>query len=96
MARKTININALVSKANQMLKSSADNALAERQGIISFISDMLMETGNYHGFKFLVAEQMASNSIRPGINYLNGMPHPDVIKRFENTDATRIEFFVRN
>jgi hypothetical protein len=51
--RKTIQVDALKAMANDMLARSADDMTDGRIAIAIFISDVLMTTGNYHGYNHL-------------------------------------------
>ena len=88
--RKTIAIVELVKTVNEMLKSSAPEAAAVRQGMMLVLEETLHRSGNYRGFRYLLAEEVAG---RPGINYLNGLPHPDLAVRFADTDRTRVAYY---
>lgn len=51
--RKTIEVQALVDKVNAFMKNSDDSQTGERLALHSFLSDILMKTGNYHGYNYL-------------------------------------------
>jgi hypothetical protein len=51
--RKTIEVAALIDKANTFFELSPDNQAAERQGVATFLGNVLHETGNYAGFMYL-------------------------------------------
>ena len=91
MARKTQTMDEIVARANQYLRITDANMHERRQGVIDFVTGLLMQTGNYRGFGYLQASEVANGA--GGINYVNGLPHPDTVERFANTDCTRVRIF---
>lgn len=89
--RKTFNVSDLVDTVNQMLVESKADAQERRQGAMNVLEQVLHSTGNYKGFRYLLADEIAEG--QPGVNYLNGVPHPDPELRFANTDRTRVVYF---
>ena len=89
--RKTIKVAELVEVVNEMLLNSTADAIDYRQGMIAMISDVLHRTGNYNGFRYLTSGEV--KCCPPGINYVDGMPHPDEEARFKGTDSTRVQYF---
>jgi hypothetical protein len=89
MARKTFEVETLKNQINHMLATSEHYDSGFRQGLALLLENVLHETGNYKGYRYLLEGQCPG---RPGVNYLDGLPHPDYKKRFENTDDTRVEF----
>ena len=87
--RKTIEVSKVVEYSNHLLRHTQTTE-EQRIGVIKLTEQMLRETGNYKGFRYLTAEEVAG---RPGINYINGQPAEDLKQRFDNTDPTRIQFF---
>ena len=53
MARKTIDVQRLKERANVMLANSADDMHEGRIAIALLLEWVLMDTGNYHGFRYL-------------------------------------------
>lgn len=51
-ARKTISVEALTQKINYRIANSPAERSAERLELASFLSNILHETGNYHGYNF--------------------------------------------
>ncbi len=92
MPRKTIEVQKLVDYANMQLKDSV-TAQGHREGICTMIEQVLMETGNYGGFRFLTSDEVPYKH-RPGVHYEAGqpLPYPD---RFFNTDETRRQYFLK-
>jgi hypothetical protein len=56
MARKTTDVTAVKENANRLLANSSDNRQDFRNGVIALVETVLLETGNYHGFKYLPSE----------------------------------------
>ncbi len=90
MTRNTQTIDEIVARANEYLRITDADMRGRRQGVIDLVTGLLMQTGNYRGFSYLLETDVA-NGIG-GINYADGVPHPNVLERFANTDATRIRF----
>lgn len=96
MARKTVEVERLRKFVNNFCRSSEAADVQMRQGMTFMLEEVLHETGNYRGFRYLLDTEVPPGS-RPGVNYAdNGfgarIPHPDYNLRFDNTDDTRIEF----
>lgn len=89
--RKTFNVSDLVDTVNQMLVESKADAQERRQGAMNVLEQVLHITGNYRGFRYLLADEITEG--QPGVNYVNGLPHPDPEQRFANTDRTRVMYF---
>lgn len=89
-SRKTIKVSELVEIVNDICKRSAPEFVDVRQGAMNTLEAALMRAGNYHGFCFLRYDETIG---KPGVQTVNGMPHPDFAKRFENTDKTRVMYF---
>lgn len=87
--RKTVTIEFLVNMTNDICKDSAADRKDVRQGAMNLLETALHSTGNYSGFKYLhtVADGL------PGVNYKDGHPM-DYPERFENTDRTRVHYFL--
>jgi hypothetical protein len=52
MSRKTISVEKVKSKANNLL-SNPDVIMEEKLGVITMIESILHETDNYRGFMYL-------------------------------------------
>ena len=96
MARKTFNVSELVDLVNGICKDSDATRADVRQGAMNVLEQVLHQSGNYSGFRYLWADEIANGA--PGVNYIvndNGVqvPHPDYEKRFANTDRTRVMYF---
>ena len=88
-ARKTIEVSKFVEYANHLLSHGLTTE-EQRIGVIKLTEQMLHETSNYRGFRYLTENEVIG---RPGINYIDGQPVADLKQRFANTDPTRIQFF---
>lgn len=87
--RKTISVSELTDLVNLLIKASAPDRADVRQGAMNVLEAVLHKTGNYKGFRYLLKGECEGN---PGVNYLNGVPHPDVNSRFKDTDRTRVQY----
>lgn len=71
MARKTIRVADVADKINAMIAATADDMTRERQALAGALESILLDTGNYHGFRYLPSEylpadqQTAENVLRP-------------------------------
>lgn len=59
---KTIEIAAIRDKANKVFRDSGDEFKTGRASIKLFVDDILMQTGNYKGFRYLSAEETGGKS----------------------------------
>ena len=77
-----------------MLLNSSDSDRYARDTMITFIENILMETGNYKGFRYLIEEDMAKSEygIVPGRHFTTGI---DLTydQQFNDTDCTRVQYF---
>ena len=89
MARKTINVDELRDKTNEMLAKSTCSPDI-RRGMISILEYVLHETGRYSGFRYLTEQEVPDMHL-PGIRYDgdNILPFPE---RFDFTDSTRVSY----
>jgi hypothetical protein len=90
MGRKTINVKAMVKYANWQLKQSVTNQ-EHRRGIQTMVEQLLMESSNYRGFRYLKQDEVPEGH-PPGIQMTEEgkmLPYPD---RFEGTDDSRVEY----
>lgn len=89
--RTTFDVALLVKSVNGMLAQSPAVSGAVRQGAMQVLEEVLHATGNYRGFRYLTADEVADGA--PGINTVSGQIHPDPVLRFANTDNTRVHYF---
>lgn len=91
MARKTVDVKALVESFNTVFAQSTCDKLI-RKGQIIVIENILMTTNNYKGFRYLLQNEVPAGEL-PGVRHdVRGILPPDM--RFENTDDTRVMYFV--
>ena len=86
-----LSVQFIVEHANQILRNSDADRVKQREGVQTLVESILHDSDNYKGFRYLLADEVADGV--PGINYLDGVPHPDYEKRFANTDRTRVMYF---
>lgn len=93
MKRKTIPVTEVVDMVNEMLKLSEASRVDIRQGAINVLEQVLFNTRNYHGFRYLMKNEVISGN--PGVNQddSTGEPCLDYGARFANTDSTRVHYF---
>ena len=71
-ARKTVEVAAVRDRINNMIASSPDSYVAQREALALALECVLMDTGNYRGFSFLgseylpAEEQTLDNVLRDG------------------------------
>lgn len=89
MARKTVTVEFLINMTNDICKNSAADRKDIRQGAMNLLETVLHSTGNYKGFRYLLAHEVADGV--PGVNYVDGhiIDYP---ARFANTDRTRVQY----
>lgn len=93
MARKTVSIEKLVAMANAILADSEESASERRVGVMNLLEGMLHDAKAYSGFRYLSTGECTG---MPGINKSKEGPdghEVDYIKRFANTDRTRVRYF---
>ena len=59
MSRKTISVEKIKNKANELL-ANPDIIMEEKLGVITMIEFVLHETDNYNGFMYLILEENGS------------------------------------
>jgi hypothetical protein len=94
MAKLSKTMLQCFNNTNAVLKYDMDS-WEYRQGMISVINLILMDNRAYKGYRYLTINEVPAGQL-PGINLLNGEPHPDYEKRFANTDATRREYILKD
>jgi len=93
MSRKTFDVEEFKDKVNGMLVNSLDDFQDGRIAMITLVENVLMESGNYGGFRYLDANEMKdSDGTTVGINEVDGEILP-MDERFEGTDYTRVKYF---
>jgi hypothetical protein len=89
MAKTTIRVRDLVEKVNRMLSLSTCGAEG-REALVSVISSVLHETGNYAGFRYLDEGEVPQGHL-PGIVR---KPSPCGDDTVSFPDDTRVEFYL--
>ena len=94
-SRKTINVENVKGMANRALEASMRWSAEEakyvdvdrywRQGVMTMIEQVLMDSDNYKGFCYLDINEVPQES-KPGIRR-------EKEDQFENTDNTRVRYF---
>ena len=90
MARKTFNVDDFRQKANISLFTSPPDEASCRTAVIVMLESVLMETGNYKGYRYLGQDELPAGSL-PGIN--KPLEELSIEERFANTDTTRRYYF---
>ena len=88
--RKTVAVSELITMVNSICKDSQSDRSDVRQGAMNVLESVLHSTGNYKGFRYLLAGECGG---APGVIYEGNMPHPDIELRFKGTDRTRVEYY---
>ena len=109
MARKTINVEKVKGMANRALEASmrwcdeeakyVDVDRYWRQGVMLMVEQVLMDSDNYKGFRYLREDEVPEKAL-PGIRetesgFGKSIEELEDIQfgRFENTDNTRVRYF---
>ena len=58
MARKTIEVAKVKDLINGMLANSTDDHVEGRRALALALESVLLETDNYHGFRYLASEYL--------------------------------------
>lgn len=88
MARKTVKVETVVGYVNSMLQHSFGSCTTdERMGMIDVLEQILHDTGNYKGYRYLTQDEVPAGE-KPGIYYAGDMPAP-YPERFKDTDHSR-------
>lgn len=67
MARKTVPVAAITARVNAMMAAPGSGS-APRAALAVFLETVLMDTGNYHGFRYLQSEYLPAEEQ----DYANG------------------------
>lgn len=90
--RKTVKIADMVKDANEKFAtmidfSSSDGGKHYRKFLFYYITDLLMKTENYNGFRYLTKSEVPFG-VKPGIRWSeDGTPD------FTDTDSSRVAIF---
>ena len=87
--RTTYDVAKLKGKINDVLLNSADKEKDARETLTALIESILMETGNYKGFRYLSVKDMegSQNGISVGVIWDGDKP------TWERADHTRVHYF---
>ena len=93
-ARKTINVASIIESINDQLANSVQSK-DFRFGQIIIAEDLLHETGNYQGFRYLHKHEVPAGHL-PGIVFKDTIEQTPIEVRFAlgTVDPTRIKFFI--
>ena len=86
MAKKTVQIEALKTRANHFFLHSGDSFRGERKGMQSLVESFLHDCGAYKGFNYLSADQS-----KPGHSV--GIIFDAVDGKHQYPDDSRIIFY---
>ena len=97
--RKTIAVESIKNRVNSMLLNTSDfdSDRHARNLMISFIENVLLETGNYNGYRYLTEQDMFKSEygVIPGRYVPTGVDLSELTldQQFANTDCTRVQYF---
>lgn len=97
--RSTYDVEALKIKINDVLLNSVDDYKYGRDAVRLVLEQVLLETGNYKGYRSLCQTDMlkSKNGTTYGIdeNYIDGNERDENgnLLKFKNTDHTRVRYF---
>lgn len=94
--RKTINIESVRVLVNQMLRDSHQSDhlcdksdISFREGAISVLEEILHDSGNYRGFRYLTEDEVFKDCL-PGVRRGEDLSYEE---KFNNTDETRRYYY---
>lgn len=82
--RKTIDVATIKEKANAFFANSDNSCADSRRALQGFVSNILMDSGNYKGFNYL-----CEGDVKPGLSFGKSWADGDVVFH----DESRIFFF---
>jgi hypothetical protein len=88
--RKTIEINNIKEKINGIILNSEDNQKEVRESLGLLLEEILMETNNYKGFKYLTKKDMELSYSGTTVGINDDQKGKTL---FEGTDSTRIYYY---
>lgn len=86
--RKTVSVESVRETANNMFRTGVGSSEL-RLGVIVLLEEILHQTGNYNGFRYLFEDEVPEHCL-PGINSGDGKSAEE---KFANTDGTRRFYF---
>ncbi len=93
--RKTIKIEVLLNRFNEFILHSKDDLSQSRETLSIQLERVLIEAGNYRGFRYLDKQDMKQSyeGTSVGINIDDtGKPLDDYSERYQDTDITRVQY----
>ena len=94
--RKTINVESVRTFVNRMLRDSHQSDHLDgksdtsfREGAISVLEEILHDSGNYKGFRYLTQDEVFNDCL-PGVHRGEGLSYEE---KFNNTDGTRRYYY---
>lgn len=91
MSRKTILVNDVKDKINLILATDQNNDNTTRRNLIAHLVNILMDTGNYKGFRHLDINEIPAGH-NPGIRFGENGEMLSYEERFKNTDNSRVMY----
>ena len=92
MSKKTIQVEVLRNRINNTMKTDI-GPHEGRQSLLCLLEDILHETGNYRGYRYLTEKEVLLNA-RPGIRTTNLSGNElEYSDKFYCTDSTRVEYY---
>lgn len=86
--RKTVKVKEIIDNINEQLANSPDYYKEIRKGLMIVAEDILFSSNNYCGFGYL-ADFDVPEGFSCGVRNVEGLPN------FENTDGTRVKYYVK-
>ncbi len=93
MATKTFKVNQLIVNTNKILASHTETPDFAK-GLIIMLEDILHQTGNYNGFRYLTIDEVPDSCL-PGIHWIKNKQQQNLAPtpKFTLTDSTRVHYF---
>jgi hypothetical protein len=88
--RKTIAVSSVKEKINGIILNSEDNQKEVRESLGLLLEEILMETKNYKGFKYLTKKDMELSYSGTTVGINDDQKDKTL---FEGTDHTRICYY---
>jgi len=88
--RKTIPVEHLKERFNNYFLNSDDREEATRTNMGSMLADILISSGNYHGFQYLSKGNMKKSMFGTTIGIDQEKPEAEW---FIGTDSSRVNYF---
>jgi len=92
MARKTYKVDDLKATVNAFLFNSEDSMKDARDQMSMLLENVLMETGNYDGFRYISRVEMQESKMGATFGIELNCPDLTTEQQFHNTDYTRKQY----